>query len=42
MKKQELVVPFFLFASFLVASSSMFAFVDQPSFLVSLFVFSHV
>ena len=39
MKKQELVVPFFLFASFLVASSSMFAFVDQPSFLVPLFVF---
>lgn len=39
MKKQELVVPFFLFASFLVASSSMFAFVDKPSFLVPLFVF---
>ena len=39
MKTRDLVFPFFLFASFLIASSTMFAFVDKPSYLIPLFVF---
>ena len=39
MRTRDLVFPFFLFASFLIASSTMFAFVDKPSYLIPLFVF---